>query len=423
LHDDPFNRTHTIALRAEMQTKSLKLPTSAVPDAAMSSATKALANPDKHLRIAMMIESDGPGGAEMMVFRLAEELRLRGHSVLPVGPRNGTGWMGEMFRSAGFDQHTYWLKRPVDPGCVSRLAGFFRQHSIDIVHSHEFTMGVYGSTAASLLGVPHLLTIHGGLNTTKALRRRVALRWAIRRSGSAVAVSSATRDEFSRNLGLRKSAFTVVHNGVPSKKGDPAGVAREFGVAKDETVILAVGNLERNKNHRMLLEALVRLKTVGPVPPWKLIIAAGRGGPEHQFLLDYIEANRLASRVHIALGRSDIPDLQALADVFVMPSLWEGLPMALLEAMVAGNAIIASATAGIPEAIADGRDGLLIRPGDLTALTEALRIMLVDHARRDQLGAAAAQRAEREFTVEVMTERYLGIYRALVEDRRPAAAS
>src|ERR1700741_3230946 len=110
------------------------------------------------LRIAMMIESDGPGGAEMMVFRLSEELRRRGHSVLPVGPRNGTGWMGAMFRDAGVDQETYWLKRPIDPGCVSRFMGLFRRHSIDVVHSHEFTMGVYGSTAARLLGIPHVLT-------------------------------------------------------------------------------------------------------------------------------------------------------------------------------------------------------------------------------------------------------------------------
>jgi glycosyltransferase involved in cell wall biosynthesis len=369
---------------------------------------------EQSLRIAMMIETDGPGGAEMMVFRLSEELRRRGHTVVPVGPRTGTGWMGDMFRTAGFAQETFWLKRPVDPSCVGRFVQLFKRHAIDLVHSHEFTMGVYGSAAARRVGVPHVLTMHGGFTATKALRRRIALRWAMRQSGSAVAVSKATQREFAKDLGIPENAFMVVHNGVPSKAGIPELVRREFGCTESDTVILAVGNLDRNKNHRMLLEALVRLRDDGLSVPWKLIIAAGRGGGEQDYLQEYVRRERLDDRVHIATGRNDIIDLQALADIFVMPSLWEGLPMALLEAMVAGKAIIASATAGIPEAIVDGREGLLVPPGDLDALAAALRTLLTDPHRRRELGTAALTRANEEFTVQVMTDRYLAIYRRLL---------
>jgi glycosyltransferase involved in cell wall biosynthesis len=369
----------------------------------------------------MMIESDGPGGAEMMVFRLSEELRRRGHSVIPVGPRNGTGWMGDMFRTAGFSPETFWLKRPIDPTCVGRFVQLFRRHAIDVVHSHEFTMSVYGSTAAGLVGLPHVMTVHGGLTVTKALRRRIALRWAIRRSDAAVAVSNATRDEFARDLGLRKTLFTVVHNGVPSKPGSAERVRREFGCTDGETVILAVGNLERNKNHRMLLAALVRLRNEGITAPWRLIIAAGRGGDEHQYLQEYVHAQGLGDRVHIVMGRNDIPDLHALADVFVMPSLWEGLPMALLEAMVAGKAIVASATAGIPEAIENGHEGILVPPGDLDALTAGIRTMLTNPCRRRELGTAAFTRAHRDFTVEVMADRYEATYGRHVARRNPGS--
>lgn len=353
----------------------------------------------------------------MMVFLLSEELRRRGHIVVPVGPRNGTGWMGDMFRTAGFSPETFWLERPVDPACIGRFMKLFRRHAIDVVHSHEFTMGVYGCAAARLLAVPHLLTMHGGLTVTKALRRRIALRWAIRQSGYAVAVSNATREEFANDLGLRNTAFTVVHNGVPTKAGNSERVAREFGCTGSDTVILAVGNLERNKNHRMLLEALVRLQHDGLTVPWRLIIAAGRGGDEHRYLLEYVRAQRLADRVHIVTGRNDIIDLQALADIFVMPSLWEGLPMALLEAMVAGKAIVASATAGIPEAIANGREGILVPPGDLDALAAGLRTLLTDPVRRRELAAAALARAYREFTVQVMADRYSAMYGRLFERR------
>jgi glycosyltransferase involved in cell wall biosynthesis len=368
------------------------------------------------LRIAMMIETDGPGGAEMMVFRLSEELRRRGHTIVPVGPRNGTAWMGDMFRTAGFSPETFWLKRPIDPACVGRFMRLFRRHAIDVVHSHEFTMGVYGSAAARLLAIPHVLTMHGGFTATKALRRRIALRWAIRQSGSTVAVSKATRKEFAKDLGLRENVFTVVHNGVPSTSGDAERVRREFGCTDSDTVILAVGNLERNKNHRMLLEALVRLQRDGLAVPWKLIIAAGRGGGEHDYLLEYVRAHSLDDRVRIATGRNDVADLLALADIFVMPSLWEGLPMALLEAMVAGKAIIASATAGIPEAIVDGREGMLVPPGDLDALASGLRTLMADRRRRYELGVAALARAHREFTVQVMADHYLAIYRRCLRD-------
>jgi glycosyltransferase involved in cell wall biosynthesis len=363
------------------------------------------------LRIAMMIETDGPGGAEMMIFRLSEELRRRGHTVVPVLPRNGVGWLGDLFRSAGFFPETFWLKRPIDPTAVGRLMRLFRRHNIDVVHSHEFTMAVYGSTAARLLGIPHLITMHGGLTVTKAMRRRIALRWAIRHSAHAIAVSRATGLQFAEDLGVRASTFTVVHNGVPLTSGNAEPVRTEFGCRDGDIVILAVGNLERNKNHLLLLEALVRLEQGGLTVPWRLIIAAGRGGDQHSGLLQYIQMRGLEGRVHIAAARSDIADLQALADIFAMPSLREGLPMALLEAMVAGNAIVASETGGIPEAIADGREGILFPPGDLYALTRALGNLMADRVQRLTFGAAALERARREFTVQIMGDRYLKLYR------------
>lgn len=353
----------------------------------------------------------------MMVFRLSEELRRRGHTVVPVLPRDGVGWLGDLFLRAGAAPEIFWLKRPIDPTAVGRLMQLFRRHEIDVVHSHEFTMAVYGSTAARILAIPHMMTMHGGLTITKALRRRIALRFAIRRSAHTIAVSAATGLQFAKDLGLRASAFTVVHNGVPVTSGNAEQVRREFGCKDGDIVILAVGNLERNKNHRMLLEALVRLEHDGLTVPWRVIIAAGRGGDQHSDLLAYIQTHGLEGRVHVATGRSDIADLNALTDIFAMPSLWEGLPMALLEAMVAGKAIVASATGGIPEAIVDGREGILFPPGDLHALARGLRTLMTDRARRRMFGAAALERARHEFTVQVMADRYLELYTRMFERR------
>jgi glycosyltransferase involved in cell wall biosynthesis len=373
------------------------------------------------LRIAMMLESDGPGGAEMMVFRLSEELRRRGHTVIPVGPAHGIGWLGGLFRRVGITPEVFRLRRPIDPGCVRGLVDLFREHRIDAVHSHEFTMAVYGAAASRVLSLPHVITMHGGFNATKALRRRIALRWAMRSSDHVVMVSGATKSQFAAALGVPESLFITVPNGVPAQQGDAVRARVEFGVDRDTCVFLAVGTLELHKGHQLLLEALVLLKNRGLNTPWKLIIAGGRGGDQHESLLRYIEQAGLVDRVHIVTNRNDISDLLALASVFVMPSLIEGLPMALLEAMHARKAIIASVTAGIPEAILHGRDGLLVPPGDVQALASAIELLLTDPAKRLALGEAAAVRANSQFTVQIMADRYEALYADAWRRRPPVA--
>jgi glycosyltransferase involved in cell wall biosynthesis len=254
--------------------------------------------------------------------------------------------------------------------------------------------------------------MHGGLTVTRGWHRHIALRWAYRRAAATVVVSAATQRQFASDLSLRESAFTVIPNGVPTARGDAERVRREFDCADGEVVLLAVGTLEKNKGHQILLEALARLRQRGLTVPWKLIIAGGRGGDQHEPLLAFARENHLEDQVRIVTGRNDIADLQALADIFVMPSFREGMPMALLEAMVAGNAIIASRTGGIPEAVEDGADGLLVPPGDVDALATAIHLLITDPARRTMLAAAAHARGHREFTVSVMADRYLDLYRA-----------
>jgi glycosyltransferase involved in cell wall biosynthesis len=363
-------------------------------------------------RIAMMLESSGHGGAEVVVLQLAEELRRRGHTVIPVGPSRKPGWLGGKFRELGFEWQGFLLNRALDPGCVLRLARLFREHRIDIVHSHEFTMAVYGAAAAKVAGVPHVISMHGNQTMTQLLRRRAALRWAFRHSAATVAVSHATKRSLDADLGLAPETVVVVPNGVPARPGRAEPVQAELGVRRGEVLLLAVGNLIERKGHIVLLEALDRLEREGLRAGWRLAIAGGRGGEQQERLARFVMERGMADRVHILLHREDIPDLQAAADIFVMPSLWEGLPLAVLEAMHAGNPVIASATSGIPEAVTDGAEGLLVPPGDAGALAGALRRVLEDGEFRRRLGEGAKRRAEREFTIAAMTGAYERLYRA-----------
>jgi glycosyltransferase involved in cell wall biosynthesis len=364
------------------------------------------------LRIAMMLESDGPGGAEVLVIRLCEELRSRGHFVLPVGPARGVGWLGTKLRERGFTPATFQLRRAVDFGAIGRFAGLFRDNAIDVVHSHEFTMAVYGTAAARRVGIPHIISMHGNQGMTKALRRRIALRWAFARATATVAVSSATRASLAADLGLQPARFGVVLNGVPPQPGNGAKIRRELGIGTDDLVVVAVGNLDHRKGHLLLLQAMAALEEGGLPATCHVVIAGGRGGDQHELLLAFAREHGFAERVHILLRRDDVADILAAADVFAMPSLWEGLPLALLEAMLAGKPVVSSVHSGIPEAVTSGRDGLLVPAGDVPALSEALGRLLTDSGLRQQLASAALARAEREFTIARMTDRYEALYNA-----------
>jgi glycosyltransferase involved in cell wall biosynthesis len=358
--------------------------------------------------IALLLESDGPGGAEQMLINLAEELHRRGHEVVPVGPANGCGWLAGQFRDRGFEPATFRLRSAVDPTCVTGLARLFRDRGVDLAHSHEFTMAVYGAAAARRRGIPHLITMHGGKGWAARWRRRAAMRWAIRASQGIVAVSDPTRLELERILGTG-TKVSVVPNGVPARDGDRARVRRELGLGDDKLLIVAVGNLYPVKGHAVLLHALAQVEARRP---WHLAIA-GRGEEEPR-LRAIARQHRLVDRVHLLGYRPDIPDLLAAADIFAMPSLSEGLPLALIEAMFSKRAIVASSVGGIPAALAEEREGLLVRPGDAGELRAALVRLLEDPDLRVSLGSAARQRAEAEFTTTRMADEYKAIYRRLL---------
>jgi glycosyltransferase involved in cell wall biosynthesis len=342
---------------------------------------------------------------------MAEELRRRGHYVVPMGPANGVGWLGAKFRDAGFEPRVFTLRRSLDPMCLADLVTQIRRDRLDLIHSHEFTMAVYGAAAARRAGRPHVTTMHGNQTMTAALRRRVALRWAFRRSAATIAVSVETRRQLAAALGLSTDVADVVVNGVPDRRGDPAPIREELGLSQDEVLLVAVGNLDTRKGHILLLQALQQLRAAGLRTRWRLAIAGGRGGDQRERLEAFAREHGFQDRLHLLTQREDIPDLLAAAEVFAMPSLWEGLPLALLEAMLAGKAIVASRVSGIPEAVSDDVEGLLSTPGDVGSLADALGRLLAEPSLRTRLGAAAQARARREFTVEAMVDAYERYYR------------
>lgn len=370
------------------------------------------------LRVAQFIESDGPGGAEQVVVHLARALQDAGaHSVVFL-PAHGEGWLARQLVGSNVAVEYFHVDRPVSPSCARTLIAGLQKHRIDIVHSHEFSMAVYGAWASWRTGIPHVITMHGSTYYAGRLRRRLAMRAALSLSGRIVAVSNRLARTMSRDLLLRASRIGMIPNGVPCETAARSTLRDELTLAPGDRLLVSVGNLYPVKGHRYLLEAMALL---GAAHPSVHLAIGGRGDLAQPLLAQAREAG-LAGRVHLLGLRSDVGNLLAAADIFVLPSLSEGLPLALLEAMVAGCPIVASDVGEVRFALAEGEAGVLVAPANARQLAAALDTLLRDSATAHELGMRAQARARAEFGVSRMVQRYIDGYYDLLR-RRPATTS
>ncbi|HET9708233.1 MAG TPA: glycosyltransferase family 4 protein [Gemmatimonadales bacterium] len=338
------------------------------------------------LRVAQLIECDGPGGAERVVASLSAGLVAAGCEVVAFLPAGGEGWLARELAPTGASLEYFRLDRPISLGFGQRLAAALRRLRIDIAHSHEFTLACYGAWAARAAGIPHLFTMHGGRYYAGRLTRRVALRTAAALSRP-VAVSQTVAAALRRDLWLHAPIATVP-NGVRCTHADHSTLRHELRLDPEDRLLLAIGNLYPVKGHALLIEALARL---APEHPLLHVAIAGRGDLAAA-LAEQARHLGIAHRVHFLRLRDDVPNLLAAADVMVHPSLSEGLPLALLEAMFAGKAIVASATGEIPAALNWGTAGVLVPPGDVPALAAGIDRVLRAPAEATALGQAARAR-------------------------------
>ena len=357
-------------------------------------------------RFAHLIESDGPGGAERVLASLATELQAAGSHNLVIVPAGGEGWLAQELRGTGVQVEAFRLDRPISPTFARWLAETLRRHRVTLAHSHEFTMAVYGAWAARRVGISHVFTLHGSRYYAGRWRRRIALRLAATLSDSVITVSQSLARHLRRDLWLSASRITTIPNGVRHTPVAQSSLRDELHLAGTDQLAVAVGNLYPVKGHAYLLEALALLAVRFP----RLHVAiAGRGELEAPLLARARDLH-VDDRFHLLGLRSDIGNVLAGADLFVLPSLSEGVPLALLEAMLAARPIVATTVGEVPTVLDGGRAGVLVPPGDAASLGGAMVGVLADPMHARGLGAAAAARAGEFYTLNAMIDRYVAVY-------------
>ena len=360
------------------------------------------------LRVAHLIECDGPGGAETVVAQMATALQQAGAHNVVFLPANGEGWLARQLEGSGATVEYFHIDRPVSPGCARSLREAFRRHEIDLAHSHEFSMAVYGAWTAWRCGIPHVITMHGRRYYAERLQRRLAMWFAMATSARTVAVSTPLAQHLRSDLGAAEDRVVTIRNGVHYVPPDRVTLRDELGLGRGDRLLVAIGNLYPVKGHAHLIDALGLLAHAHP----NLHLAIGGRGDLADALRDRSRQLQLESRVHLLGLRGDVSAVLAAADVFVLPSLSEGLPLALLEAMFAGRPIVASDVGEVRAALAGGTAGVLVPPGDAVALAGALDRLLRDPEERAGLAASAAAHARAEYDLSRMVHRYVELYEA-----------
>jgi len=221
-----------------------------------------------------------------------------------------------------------------------------------------------------------------------------------------IAVSAAVRNSLIKNYALRPGKVFLVYNGIEVEKFKSRGAP----VGGEEKVVLYVGRLDREKGLQTLIEAGAALKSSGV--DFRLVVVGG--GDYYDELVRYAGALGLTDSVKF-LGPVDyeqVPNYYQAADIFVLPSkALEGLPMTIIEAMAAGLPVIASDLGGIPEAVVDGEAGILVEPGNVEKLLNALTKLLTDDKLRQRMGEKASRIAREKFSQKAMVEGTLQVLR------------
>lgn len=367
------------------------------------------------LTICQVLHSLHVGGAEVLAARLARQLGSSYRFVFAC--LDELGPLGQQLRGEGFAVHVLKRRAGLDWKCPWRLARFLRQERVDLVHAHQYTPFFYALAARRLYRRPPLLfTEHGRHHPDYPRRKRMLVnRLLLEARDRVIGVGQVVRKALVHNEGIPDHRVGVIYNGVnlaPFSNGrlDRLTVRREIGVGADDLVLLQVARLDYLKDHATALRTLGRLRRDRPNA--RLVLVGE--GEERNAIQELIQKLDLSAHVRLLGLRSDVDRLLAAADVFLLTSISEGIPLTLIEAMAAGVPVASTNVGGVPEVIEDAQTGLLAPAGDDAALAGNVLRLMSNPQWRGEIVQRARQRAKQIFSEEQMHQAYRKLYQEML---------
>ena len=311
-------------------------------------------------------------------------------------------------------------RRRFDLSVIPALKKVISQRRPDIVVSHSVKSHFLLWRSHISRRLPWVAFHHGYTSTDRKMRVYNRLdRWSLPVADRIVTVCHAFARELSQTTGIAVDEISVLHNSIqaqlPPPQTDVRALRSRFGIADDESLVLAVGRLSKEKAHVDLIAAFNLLCETSPEAKGKLLIVGD--GPERGRLQAAADSSGCREQIVFAGQFSDVWPLYFAADVFALPSHSEGSPNVLLEAMVAGIPIVATAVGGVPEIVEDNKSALLVSPNDPPALAAAIARALTEKDLAKSLAANASLLVATRYTSENYVRALSKIYRDVVASR------
>lgn len=357
-----------------------------------------MGEPKRNIKVAFFIQDLHTGGAERLLLDLIANLDTERFEILLITLHN----KGELFSRLPAAIHkTYCTANPIT------LYRILKQEQPDVFHSHLWRGDLLGIPIARLAGVKRIVSTRHNVNYFHGAKT-ILVPWdvlAMRMAHKVIAVSKATRDVYQRNPLYKKISFDVIPNGVALQRFSRC-LPKSAG-GNSPIHILTVANLRHKKGHAFFLNILKRLNDVDFV--WHIV----GDGPEKQRLQQQAEQLGIAEKIQFHGIQEDTVPFYEQADAFALPSLWEGLPLVLIEAMVAGVPVMASDIEAVREILEDGKNGLLFDIHEPDESAEKLRGFITEIQRNHPKRQAVIERAQQtasHYSIQTMAQRYMNLY-------------
>lgn len=388
-------------------------------------------NDKKKHHVLHLIDTLEMGGAQKILYQLA--VKASNDFKVTVAAWCHPGPYVDMLREKGIAVEVFMMKRrsilllPLfifdSIRIVARLSMYVRKNSIDIIHSQLPESHILAVLVSAITGCKAVVTVQNNnimpFNRSAPVRNRLrksAMNFFFSKADMVLAVGNDVKKNVEKDMNYSGN-LKIVYNAIDYDRFtvtyDTQQLKKNLGLSKKSKVILCIGRLVPQKGQNYLIDAASRL--IGRYPTLKILLLGD--GPLEAELKAKTEALRLGKNINFLGLRSDVPELLSLCDIFILPSIYEGLPLVVLEAMAASRPVIATNVEGTRELVSDGVEGLLVSPKSADHLAEAIDNLLSNPDAAQAMGNNGRKKVYNTFRLEQMVASTEAIYSSLMEGK------
>jgi glycosyltransferase involved in cell wall biosynthesis len=370
----------------------------------------------RRIKLLQIIDSLNAAGAENVLLSLLSQLD-QAHYDITVTYFTPGPWVSRI-AATGARLHRIRYYNRFDPLIWPQMLRIMRAEKPDIVHTHLFKSDLYGGLSAWLTHVPvRISTLHNADHWRKVRLLSLLARRIVSHYHAFVAVSPEVKNFVCQTTGLASHQIITIPNGVDveafAARDNREQTRQSLGILADAPVVGIVGRLEEQKGHSYFLQAVAQI--ISAVPKARFLVVGD--GTLRTALEQQAEQLGVADHALFLGMRSDIPNLLSAMDILVFSSLWEGLPIALLEGMAARLPVVATRAGGMSSVVHDGQTGLLVSPADPDELADAITTLIQHPQLAHAMGTAGQQRVRTQYSEQAMVDQVTDLYERLLSDK------